>query len=145
MMRMVPAYAFGAIGCAGAVAAVLSASERLSPSAPQTPDVQVTAAETYILRSTQATGTCDVVRGDALTGGRSRLSVDPSCASVMPGVEKAKYWVDRDDGSVAFTANGIDPIVTFAVADGVAYESLKPAQPVISLDTGSDASTRPHE
>lgn len=145
MMRMVPAYAFGAIGCAGAVMAVFSASDRFSAIAPQTPSEQVASAETYVLRSTQATGTCDVVRGDALTGGRSRLSVDPSCASVMPGVEKAKYWVDKDDGSVAFTANGIDPIVTFAVADGVAYESLKPAQPVISLDAESDASAQPEE
>lgn len=142
MRRLVPAFLLGAIGCAGLAAAVYSATDRLASFVPQTPDVQVADAETYILRSTQATGTCDVVRGDPLTGGRSRLSVDPSCAAVMPGVEKAKYWVDKDDGSVAFTENGIDPIVTFAVADGVAYESLKPAQPVLSLDAdvGEEAS-----
>ena len=104
-----------------------------SASDPESP-LQVASAETYKLRSTQTAGTCAVVRGDQLTGGRSVLSVDAACSAVLPGVEKAKYWVDKDDGSVAFTENGIDPIVTFAIADGVAYESLDPAQPVISLD-----------
>lgn len=109
-------------------------NDRREAAIPQVPADQVASAETYKLRSTQAAETCDVTRGDQLTGGRSRLSVDPSCAALLPGVEKAKYWVDKDDGSVAFTANGVDPIVTFAIADGVAYESLQPAQPVISLD-----------
>lgn len=95
---------------------------------------QVASAETYKLRSTQAAQTCAVVRGDQLTGGRSLLSVDAACSVLLPGVEKAKYWVDKDDGSVAFTENGVDPIVTFAIADGVAYESLDPGQPTISLD-----------
>lgn len=130
---------FISIGAAAAVLAIsctviMVASDGRVAAVPAVPDQRIASAETYKLRSTQATETCDVTRGDQLTGGRSRLSVDPSCAALLPGVEKAKFWVDKDDGSVAFTANGIDPIVTFAIADGVAYELLQPAQPVISLD-----------
>jgi len=104
-------------------------------------------AETFQLRSNEVTHTCAVTRGQELSAGRAELKVDPSCAAVLPGVEKAKYWVDKTDGSVAFTADGVDPIVTFAVADGVAYESLQPAQPVISLDaqTGGEAEDAPTE
>ena len=129
------------IGAAVAVLAITGTAITLGVSrdgrdtaVPQVPTDQVASSETYKLRSTQAAATCAVTRGDALADGRSRLTVDPSCAALLPGVEKAKYWVDKGDGSVAFTENGVDPIVTFGIADGVAYESLQPAQPVISLD-----------
>jgi hypothetical protein len=42
-------------------------------------------------------------------------------------------WREREDGTVAFSANGSDPIVTFAVADGDGYESYAPALPLLSL------------
>jgi len=132
---------FITIGTAAAVLAITGTTVALGVlrdgrdvSVPPVPSDQAASVETYKLRSTQAAVTCDVTRGDQLTGGRSRLSVDPSCAALFPGLEKARYWVDKDDGSVAFTANGVDSIVTFGIADGVAYESLQPAQPVISLD-----------
>ena len=112
--------------------------------APENVDV-VASADTFQLRSTGAPGSCAVTRGDQLSNGKADLRVDPSCAAVLPGVEKAKFWVEKDDGSVAFTENGIDPIVTFAVADGVAYESLAPAQPVVSLDAEQRDAEAPAE
>jgi hypothetical protein len=46
---------------------------------------------------------------------------------------RAKFWQEEADGSVIFSENGIDPIVTFAVGDGVAFESIQPHVPLISL------------
>ena len=75
---------------------------------------------------------CSVTRGEDRGGGVSDLKVSPSCASVLPGLEKASVWKERDDGSIAFGADGRD-IVSFSLADGVDYESFKPAMPVMTL------------
>jgi hypothetical protein len=82
--------------------------------------------------------TCAVTRGAEMSGGLSRLTVAPNCRSVLPGIERAKFWLEQDDGSVAFSADGIDPIVTFAIADGAGYESYAPALPVLSLAATGD-------
>jgi len=50
-----------------------------------------------------------------------------------PGIERAKFWREQNDGTVAFSVNGVDPIVTFGVADGDGYESYAPALPLLSL------------
>ncbi|WP_348642919.1 hypothetical protein [Mesorhizobium sp. B2-8-9] len=52
----------------------------------------------------------------------------------MPGIEHAKFWREQADGSVAFS-DGVDPIVTFGVADGDGYESYAPAAPLLALST----------
>lgn len=109
------------------------------PAADASDQVQTAGLETFELRSSEAATTCAVTRGDTDSGGRAALKVEASCAALLPGVEKAKIWLDNGDGSVAFTENGVDPIITFAVADGVAYESLEPALPVISLDASGQA------
>ena len=64
------------------------------------------------------------------TGGRPNL--DPR----LPGIEHAKFWREQADGTVVFSANGTDPIVTFSVADGDGYESYAPAAPLLALSTG---------
>ena len=56
----------------------------------------------------------------------------------FPGIERAKFWRERDDGTVAFSTNGIDPIVAFGVADGDGYESYAPAAPLLSLAATGD-------
>lgn len=76
---------------------------------------------------------CAVTRGDQISEDRSELEVDASCAALLPGIERAKFWQEKPDGSVAFTEDGVDAIVSFSVADGVAYESFEPATPLLSL------------
>lgn len=77
---------------------------------------------------------CAVTRGDPVSGDRSELEVEPSCAALLPGIERAKFWQENADGSVAFTEDGVEAIVSFSVGDGMAYESFEPATPLISLD-----------
>ncbi|MET3578637.1 hypothetical protein ABID19_001662 [Mesorhizobium robiniae] len=76
---------------------------------------------------------CAVKRGAEISKGLSLLTVAVNCRRVLPGIERAKFWREQDDGTVTFSANGIDPIVTFAVADGGDYESYAPALPLLSL------------
>jgi hypothetical protein len=77
--------------------------------------------------------TCAVKRGTEVSHRLSLLTVAAKCRRILPGIERAKFWREQDDGTVTFSANGIDPIVTFAVADGDGYESYAPALPLLSL------------
>ena len=76
---------------------------------------------------------CAVWRGAEVSGGLSLLTVASNCRRLLPGIERAKFWRERDDGTVAFSVNGVDPIVTFGVADGDGYESYAPTLPLLSL------------
>jgi len=94
---------------------------------------EVTPSNTYRLVANGAEGACAVTRGAEISDGLSLLTVAPTCRRLMPGIEQAKFWREQNDGTVAFSVNGIDPIVTFAVADGDGYESYAPAAPLLSL------------
>ncbi|PBB26963.1 MULTISPECIES: hypothetical protein [unclassified Mesorhizobium] len=94
---------------------------------------EVTPSNTYRLVANGDERACAVSRGAEISDGLSLLTVAPTCRRLMPGIERAKFWRQQNDGTVAFSANGIDPIVTFAVADGEGYESYAPATPLLSL------------
>lgn len=76
---------------------------------------------------------CTVKRGPRLSGGLSQLVIGPACRSLLPGIERARFWREGEDGVVTFSENGADPIVAFAAADGAGYESFAPAVPMLSL------------
>lgn len=82
---------------------------------------------------------CAVSRGTEISDGLSLLAVAPICRKLLPGIEQAKFWREQDDGTVAFSSNGVDPIVTFAAADGNGYESYAPALPLLSLAATSNS------
>ncbi|UDL92645.1 hypothetical protein LGH82_16290 [Mesorhizobium sp. PAMC28654] len=87
----------------------------------------------YRLAANGDEAACAVRRGVEISKGLSKLMVASDCRLVFPGMERAKFWRERDDGTVAFSTNGVDPIVTFGVADGEGYESYAPAMPLLSL------------
>lgn len=107
--------------------------DRQAIAASVAPQFQESTGDLFRLRSS-GNVSCAVTRGDPVSQDRSELEVDPSCAALLPGIERAKFWQENEDGSVAFTENGIDPLVSFSVADGVAYESFQPSTPLLSLD-----------
>ncbi|MDX8510647.1 hypothetical protein [Mesorhizobium captivum] len=102
--------------------AVQSAAEEAAPSG------------TYRLTANGDEAACAVQRGAELSDGLSLLRVAPNCRKLMPGIERVKFWREEADGTVAFSENGIDPIVTFSVADGDGYESYAPAAPLLALN-----------
>ncbi|MBZ9857661.1 hypothetical protein LB566_28155 [Mesorhizobium sp. CA13] len=97
--------------------------------------------DTYRLVANGDEGVCAIKRGATVSDGLSLLTVAPNCRRLMPGIERAKFWREQEDGTVAFSANGVDPIVTFAVADGDGFESYAPALPLLSLAAAWDPST----
>ena len=92
-----------------------------------------TPSNTYRLVANGDEEACAVSRGAPVSHGLSLLKVAPNCRRLLPGIEQAKFWREGDDGTVAFTANGLDPIVTFSVADGDGYESYAPSSPLLAL------------
>jgi len=92
-------------------------------------------ASTYRLTANGDEGACSVRRGAEVSDGLSRLTVSQNCRDLMPGIERVKFWREQADGSVAFSENGVDPIVTFSVADGDGYESYEPANPLLALNS----------
>lgn len=93
----------------------------------------VAPSNSYRLVANGDQGNCAVTRGASVSDDLSLLTVGPNCRRLLPGIERAKFWRQEQDGTVAFSANGVDPIVTFAVADGGGYESYAPAAPLLSL------------
>ena len=89
--------------------------------------------ETYHLRRGGGSVSCIVARGADLSEGLSELRVEPSCEEVMAGMATVKYWRESDDETVIFSRDGADTLVTFALADGAAYETFTPAAPLLSL------------
>jgi hypothetical protein len=76
---------------------------------------------------------CAISKGARLSKGLAELRLDPQCGALLPELTQAKYWQERDDGSVAFVAADLDEIVSFAAGDGIDYESFKPTLPLLSL------------
>jgi hypothetical protein len=94
---------------------------------------EVAPANTYRLVANGDEGVCSVTRGASVSQDLSLLTVAQNCRRLLPGIERAKFWREAQDGTIAFSADGVDPIVTFAVADGDGYESYAPAMPLLSL------------
>ncbi|WFP63317.1 MULTISPECIES: hypothetical protein [unclassified Mesorhizobium] len=100
----------------------------------QSAAIEPAASSTYRLTANGDEAACAVQRGAEVSDGLSQLSVAPDCRALMPGIERVKFWREQADGTVAFSENGIDPVVTFSVADGDGYESYAPAAPLLALD-----------
>lgn len=86
----------------------------------------------YLLRSAGDLA-CKVVRGAATGSGSYTLQANEDCERLLQGLSKVRFWQERDDGAIVFSRDGADDLVTFALADGVAYESFRPASALISL------------
>ncbi len=124
-MRIVPALI--------AVAALFAGLQLLRGGGDQSDVDEASSSGNYRLAANGGEATCAVKRGAEVSDGLSLLTIASDCRLVFPGMERAKYWHERHDGTVAFSANGVDPIVTFGVADGDGYESYEPTVPLLSL------------
>jgi hypothetical protein len=61
------------------------------------------------------------------------VSVAQDCDGLLPGLARIRYWHEDADGTVTLSADGKTASVVFGPADCVAYESLKPRTPLMSL------------
>lgn len=64
---------------------------------------------------------------------KKALDIDPACLDLVPGLAGARWWIERGDGTVAFTRHDGALVAEFAVGDGAAYESYAPRAPIMTL------------
>ena len=90
------------------------------------------AGESFVIRSALSDASCVVAKGEELSPGYAKIRVTSACEQLLPGLASARFWREREDGSVALSAAG-DPIVEFAAGDGVDYESYAPASAMLTI------------
>ena len=66
-------------------------------------------------------------------GAARPLHLTPGCVAANPELVAARYWLDRPDGTVALSGADGRIVAEFAMADGAAFESYYPQQPVMTL------------
>ena len=91
------------------------------------------AAESFRLISSADDMGCAIAAG--MPGGEVRrpLQLDANCIDAVPLLARAHWWLDRPDGTVAFVDDTGEAVAEFAEADGAAFESYLPRQPIMIL------------
>jgi hypothetical protein len=130
MTKLLATLAVGLLAGAGLVGESSDASQPLAVAATISGD---TPEWGYHLRRGGGSVSCMVARGAGLSEDLWELRVEPACEAVMPGLAQVRYWRKTDDQTVVFSRDGDDTLVTFAPADGVAYETFAQGAPLLSL------------
>lgn len=81
---------------------------------------------------------CDVAGGERVSAQKMLLKVGPGCADEVPELADARFWIEREDGSVAFVAEDGRVAIRFAAGDGFAYEAFGAGAPLVSLVAEGD-------
>jgi hypothetical protein len=76
---------------------------------------------------------CLISRGDTTTRRSSGVIAGDDCAAVWPGLANVRNWTDNGDGTIDLTSDSGEQVLTLGLGDGVAYESLEPADASIAL------------
>ena len=89
-------------------------------------------AETFVLQATGDLPACLISK--PLDGAPvAKVQVEPECDRILPGCPMRTAGRRAADGTVVLAANDGLPIVTFEIGDGVAYESIEPRRPLMTL------------
>lgn len=92
----------------------------------------VAAEQRFSLRVGGRDGGC-LVTAIASEDTRRPLNLGSTCLDLVPGLAGARWWLEREDGSVAFVTDDGRVAAEFAVADGADLESYAPRQPIMTL------------
>ena len=120
--------------CAVAMIAVLKLHSQ-AQAAPEA--LAVPAVEAFRLQASGNAPGC-IVEKTAGAGPLKHVMVARACDDVLPGLSRMHYWLEAADGTVTLYEDGKRASVVFALADGVAYESVEPRMPLMSLIASND-------
>jgi hypothetical protein len=87
----------------------------------------------FTVSNMQSRTACIIRRGGMTTQRSSGVIAGEDCASVWPGLPHVRNWTDNGDGTVDLTDSSGEQVLTLGLGDGVAYESLEPADASIAL------------
>lgn len=76
---------------------------------------------------------CFIVKGSMLADGTARVRISPQCDALSPAMAKIGLWRDNGEETVALTTPDGRTLFDLAAGDGVAYQSYRPAEPLVSL------------
>lgn len=72
--------------------------------------------------------TCAVELGDT-----AALTLDPKCSRLFQPLSEARFWQEQPNGDILLVTVDGRTIAQFFQGDGVAYESVEPAAPLMTL------------
>ncbi|MGC4026808.1 MAG: hypothetical protein QM744_17720 [Mesorhizobium sp.] len=128
----------GAMGVAWMAASALQNTPEIdrnftTASIPVPQPVTRSTLQVFTLSSAEASGSCMVVKGRALSPGYAELKVNPACDHILQGLTTARFWRERADGSIAFVDSQNAPVAEFAIGDDADYESYQPRAARLSM------------
>lgn len=89
----------------------------------------------YTVSNMENSTACLITRGKPVTTRSREVTAGTDCAAVWPGLTEARNWTQNEDGTVVLTDSRGEQLLTLAQGDGVAFESLEPANAVLALTT----------
>lgn len=99
----------------------------------KTASIPAAAEREFTVSNMQSRTACIISRGTATTHRSNGVIAGDDCTEVWPGLAAVRNWTDNGDGTIALTDDRGETVLTLAVGDGVAYESLEPADASIAL------------
>lgn len=87
----------------------------------------------FTVSNMQSRTACIISRGKMTTHRSSGVIAGEDCAAVWPGLAEIRNWTDNGDGTIDLTNSRGEQVLTLGLGDGVAYESLEPADASIAL------------
>lgn len=98
-----------------------------------TASVRASGESEFAVSNMQSRTSCLISRGSMTTQRSSSVIAGEDCASVWPGLSRVRNWTDNGDGTVELTDGRGEQVLTLAIGDGVAFESLEPSDASIAL------------
>lgn len=90
----------------------------------------ITASASYQLKVAGLERGCSVT----LRNEQSKLDLAPACRNLPSDLSDARHWQKDANGDLFFIADDGRTVAQFFPGDGVAYESVKPATPIMLLE-----------
>lgn len=110
-----------------------SPAHDVAPDAVTTASIPAAVEQEFTVSNMQSRTACIISRGTATTRRSSGVIAGDDCTEVWPGLAAVRNWTDNGDGTIDLTDDRGETVLTLAVGDGVAYESLEPADASIAL------------
>ena len=99
----------------------------------KTASVSPSREQEFTVSNMQSRTACLISRGSMTTRRSSGVIPGADCAAVWPGLAAVRNWTDNGDGTIDLTDSSGEMVLTLGLGDGVAYESLEPADAAIAL------------
>jgi hypothetical protein len=87
----------------------------------------------YTVSNMENSTACLITRGKAVTVRSREVTAGSDCAAVWPDLTQARNWTQNEDGTVVLSDSRGEQLLTLVQGDGVAFESLEPANAVLAL------------